>query len=124
MQTYMQGRSRPEKESMDKKEELLSVHAMNRLVKRERPERVFIALVRGKGDEEEGDEIGSDWQKCLREDLDPSLKGVLEEHKEVFQHDLPAGVPPVRKGHEFRIELEDQQPPVHRPIYKMSPKEL
>ena len=104
----MQGRSQLEKESMDKKVELLSIHAMNRLVKRERPERVFMALVRGKGDEEEGDETESDWQKCLREDLDPSLKGVLEEHKEVFQHDLPAGVPPVRKGHEFRIELEDQ----------------
>ena len=104
----MQGRNQPEKDSVEKKKELLSVHAMDKLVKRERPNRVFMALVRGKGDKEEGDETGSDWQKCLRDDLDPGLKSVLEEHKTVFQHDLPAGVPPVRKGHEFRIELEDQ----------------
>ena len=84
LQTYMQGRSQPKKESVDRKDELLSVHAMNRLVKRERLDRVFMALVQGKGDEEEGDETGSDWQKCLRDDLDPGLKGVLEEHKEVF----------------------------------------
>ena len=120
----MQGRNQPGKEPIDRKEELLSIHAMNRLVKRERPDRVFMASVQGKGDEEEGNKTRSDWQKCLCKDLDPSLKGVLEEHKEVFQHDLPAGVPPVRKGHEFKIELEDQQPPVHQPIYKMSPKEL
>ena len=60
LQTYMRGRSQLKKESMNEKEELLSVHAMNRLVKRERPERVFMALVQGKGDEEEGDETGSD----------------------------------------------------------------
>ena len=27
-------------------------------------------------------------------------------------------------GHEFKIELEDDAPPVHRPIYKLSPLEL
>ena len=27
-------------------------------------------------------------------------------------------------GHEFRIDLEDDTPPVHRPLYKMSPLEL
>ena len=58
--TYMQGRNQLEKESVYRKEELLSVHAMNRLVKKERPDRVFMALVRGKGDEGEGDETGSD----------------------------------------------------------------
>ena len=30
----------------------------------------------------------------------------------------------MRKGHEFRIDLEDDTPPVHRPIYKLSPLEL
>ena len=69
---------------MEKKEELLFVHAMNKLVKRERPERVFMALVQGKGDKEEGNKTGSDWKKCLQEDLDPSLKGLLKEHMEVF----------------------------------------
>ena len=27
-------------------------------------------------------------------------------------------------GHEFRIDLEDDTPPVHRPLYKLSPLEL
>ena len=31
---------------------------------------------------------------------------------------------PVREGHEFKIDLEDEVPPIHRPLYKMSPLEL
>ena len=38
--------------------------------------------------------------------------------------DLPLGLPPVRQGHEFKIDLEDDVAPVHRPLYKMSPLEL
>ena len=30
----------------------------------------------------------------------------------------------MREGHEFKIDLEDEVPPVHRPLYKMSPLEL
>ena len=30
----------------------------------------------------------------------------------------------MRQGHEFRIDLEDDVPPVHRPLYKMSLLEL
>ena len=30
----------------------------------------------------------------------------------------------MRQGHEFKIDLEDDVPPVHRPLYKMSPLEL
>ena len=30
----------------------------------------------------------------------------------------------MHKGHEFRIDLEDDTPPVHRPIHKLSPPEL
>ena len=32
--------------------------------------------------------------------------------------------PPVRQGYEFKIDLEDDVPLVHRPLYKMSPLEL
>ena len=46
---------------------------------------------------------------------------VLEEYDDVFPQDLPLGLPPVREGHEFKINLEDDVPPVHRPLYKMSP---
>ena len=60
------------------------------------------------------------WDQAL-----PSLiRAVLEEFDYVFPQDLPLGLPPVREGHEFKIDLEDEVPPVHRPLYKMSPLEL
>ena len=49
---------------------------------------------------------------------------VLEEFDDVFLQDLALGLPPMRQGHEFKIDLEDDVPPVHRPLYKMSPLEL
>ena len=33
-------------------------------------------------------------------------------------------MPPVRQGHQFQIDLQDETPPVHRPMYKLSPLEL
>ena len=53
-----------------------------------------------------------------------SIHAVLKEFDDVFPQDLPLGLPPVREGHEFKIDLEDEVPPVHRPLYKMSPLEL
>ena len=38
--------------------------------------------------------------------------------------ELPKGVPPVRMGHEFTINLENETPVIHRPLYKLSPLEL
>ena len=49
---------------------------------------------------------------------------VLEEFADVFSQDLPLGLPPVHPDHEFKIDLEDDVPPVHRPLYKMSQLEL
>ena len=37
---------------------------------------------------------------------------------------MPLGPPPIRMGHEFKIDLEDDMPLVHRPLYKLSPLEL
>ena len=45
---------------------------------------------------------------------------VLEEFDDVFPQDLPLGLPSVREGHEFKIDLEDEVPPAHCPLYKMS----
>ena len=56
--------------------------------------------------------------------LPSSICALLEEYDDVFSQDLPLGLPPVREGHEFKIDLEDEVPPVHRPLYKMSPLEL
>ena len=55
-----------------------------------------------------------------REDFLAKIKAVLDEYEDVFPKDLPPGLPPIRKGHEFKIELEDNAPPVHRPLYKLS----
>ena len=49
---------------------------------------------------------------------------VLEEFDDVFPQDLPLGLPPVREGHEFKIDLEDEVPPIHCPLYKTSLLEL
>ena len=52
------------------------------------------------------------------------IKEVLNDYADLFPQDLPLGLPLVRKGHEFKIDLEDDTPPVHRPLYKLSPLEL
>ena len=41
-----------------------------------------------------------------------------------FSQDLPPGLPPIRMGHEFRIDFKDDTPPVHKSLYKISPLEL
>ena len=56
--------------------------------------------------------------------LPSSICVVLEEFDDVFPQDLPLGLPPVCEGHEFKIDLEDEVPLVHHPLYKMSPLEL
>ena len=63
-----------------------------------------------------GEDISFRHATCIRE--------VLNEFKDVFPTDLPPGLPPVRKGHEFCIDLEDTTAPVHKPIYKLSPLDL
>ena len=52
------------------------------------------------------------------------MKGILKEYADVFPDELPVGLPPIRKGHQFKIDLEDDVPPVHRPLHKLSPLEL
>ena len=42
--------------------------------------------------------------------LPSHIRTVLEEFDDVFSQDLPLGLPPVRQGHEFRIDLEDGVP--------------
>ena len=67
---------------------------------------------------------GSEMEKTFHEDMPDGIKAVLREFQDVFPKDLPLGLPPVRMGHEFKVELEDDTPPVHRPMYKLSPLEL
>ena len=52
------------------------------------------------------------------------IKAILHDYDSVFPKDLPPRLPPICKGHEFKIELEDDLPLVHQPLYKLSPLEL
>ena len=92
----------------------------------------YLAFIRPVQDEEkkivpvvpEKTETGCDVEKAYHKDMPEEIKAVLQEYKDIFPTDLPPGLPPVRMGHEFKIELEDDTPPIHRPIYKLSPLEL
>ena len=70
------------------------------------------------------DHEGSDVEKLKRQELPAEIIAALEEYSDVFAKDLPSGVPPVQKGHQFHIELEPGAQPVNRPLYKLSPLEL
>ena len=49
---------------------------------------------------------------------------VLQCYSKVFPSELPKGVPPARMAHEFTINMEHETPPIHKPLYKLSPLEL
>ena len=87
---------------------------------------IFMAIVRPAEEEEsvERGTEGTDVEKMYHEEMPTEIKAVLQDYQDVFPSDLPSGVPPVRKGHKFKIDLEDDTPPVHQPIYKLSHLEL
>ena len=49
-----------------------------------------------------------------REVLPKDIEAVLKEFEDIFPKDLLPGLPPIRKGHEFKIDLENDAPPIHR----------
>ena len=53
----------------------------------------------------------SNVESTFRSAMPDSIKAVLSEFKGVCPVDLPAGRPPVRLGHEFKIDLQDDTPP-------------
>ena len=65
-----------------------------------------------------------DVEKAFHEAMPKSIKAVLLDYKDIFPTNFPPRLPPVRMGHEFKMELEDDTPPIYRPIYKLSPLEL
>ena len=93
---------------------------------------MYLAFLRLAKDEErkivlvvpEKMEAGCNVEKAYHKDMPKEIKVVLQEYKDIFPTDLPLGLPSVRMGHEFKIELEDDTPPIHRSIYKLSPLEL
>ena len=65
----------------------------------------------------------SEVESLIHEGIPNEIAKVLRKYPEVFAKDLPKGVPPVRRGHEFKVDLTDETP-IYRPIYKLSPQEL
>ena len=106
----------------------ISANQVKKLLKKKETAGAFLGFIRQVNEEttvmdvsgESSTTETSKWDTSLPEEI----RKVLEEFDDVFPQDLPLGRPPVRQGHQFRIELEDNVPPVHRPLYKMSPLEL
>ena len=67
---------------------------------------------------------GCDVEKAIHKDMPDNIKVVLEDFRDIFPTDLPLELSPACMGHECKIELEDETPPIHRPISKLSPLEL
>ena len=107
---------------------MVSAKQMSRILRKKPATRAFVGMVRKVTEtvEEREGKTQSDLysSQLQREDIPDAIKGVLKEYSDVFPDELPVGLPPVRKGHEFKIDLEDDVPPVHRPLYKLSPLEL
>jgi hypothetical protein len=106
---------------------MVSAKQMSRILKKPSA-RAYVGMIRKVTqtvEEREGKKQSELYSSQLqREDIPESVKGILKEFADVFPDELPIGLPPVRKGHEFKIDLEDDVPPVHRPLYKLSPLEL
>ena len=57
------------------------------------------------------------------EDLPKKIEAILKGFENIFPKDLPPRLSQCRKGHEVKIDLEDDTSPLHRPIYKLNPLE-
>ena len=121
--------SRTEEESQSEREiNFISAKAFKQILQRNsRGEWAYLGLIwkvndRGTGEANVG--APSDVEKLTKPDLPPIIWEVLERYEDVFPSELPKGVPPAMMGHEFKIDLEDETPPIHRPLYKLSPLEL
>ena len=89
------------------------------MIEKKQVDRAFIGLIRMVASTEEGsDNVHVEEPKPKwRQNLPPNIKAVLEEYDDVFLDELLLGLPLARQGFEFKIELEDDTPPVHSPIY-------
>ena len=87
----------------------------------ENQSQTFVGILRAVKSEgvegQSGEDPNSEVQKTEWEGLPENIWKVCEEFVVVFRKDLPKGVPPRRMGHEFKIDLEPDTTPIHRPIY-------
>ena len=106
----------------------ISANQINQVIKRNEVEQAFLGIIKLVKEESEGMDAPKESTTTQKPKWDQALPSsicvVLEEFDDVFPQDLPLGLPLVREVHEFKIDLEDEVPPIHRPLYKMSPFEL
>ena len=90
---------------------------MSRLLKRRQVNNAFLGFVRMVKEENVAEKYKGKSDLGVvhlwREDLLAEIKAVLDEYEDVFPNDLPPRLPPICKGHEFKIELKDDAPPMH-----------
>ena len=91
---------------------------MSGLLKRKQMDNTFLGFVRMIKEEENVAEMYKGKSdigviQLWREDLPEEIKEVLREYDDAFLKDLLIGFPPICKGHEFEIKLEDHTPPMH-----------
>ena len=111
---------------------LCNAKQVARWFRQRKVDEAYLAFIRPVQDEEkkivpvvlEKTETGCDMEKAYNKDMPEEIKAILQEYKDIFPTDLPPVLPLVRMGHELKIEPEDDTPPIHRPIYKLSPLEL
>ena len=81
------------------------------MLKRKEVERAFLGLIQLVKEDPQGMETPEESTMTQKPKWDQALPSqicvVLEEFDDVFPQDLPLRLPPVRQGHEFKIELED-----------------
>ena len=81
------------------------------MLKRKEVDCAFLGIIRLVKEDSEGMDALEEsmttqkpkWDQALLS----SIHAVLEEFDDVFPQDFPLGLPPVREGHEFKIDLED-----------------
>ena len=90
------------------------------MLKRKEVERAFLGIIRLVEEESRGMDAPEESMTAQKpkwdQALPSSIHAVLGEFDDVFPHDLPLGLPPVREGHDCKIDLEDEVPPVHHPL--------
>ena len=95
------------------------------MFKKEEVERAFLGIIRLVKEDPEGMETPEESTMAQKPKWDQALPShicaVLEEFDNVFPQDLPLGLPLVRQGHEFRIDLEDDVPPGPLPFIQDEP---
>ena len=116
---------------MDSQEEkrprvnMCSAKAFKLYLGKQKQPQAYVAFLRKVDESAEekvkGEQVPSDVHKIKREGLPEEIWKVCEDYANIFPSDLPKVLPPKRLGYEFKIDLEADTKPVHRPIYKLSP---